>query len=37
MLKVRPGTLKTLVFRGKQLLKDRVDAVLKMRQIAHDD
>jgi RNA polymerase sigma-70 factor, ECF subfamily len=37
MLKVRPGTLKTLIFRGKQLLKDRVDAVLKMRQIAHDD
>jgi RNA polymerase sigma-70 factor (ECF subfamily) len=37
MLKVRPGTVKTLVFRGKQLLKDRVDAVLKMRQGAHVD
>jgi len=32
MLKVRPGTVKTLVFRGKQLLKERVDAVLGLRQ-----
>jgi RNA polymerase sigma-70 factor, ECF subfamily len=37
MLKVRPGTVKTLIFRGKQLLKDRVDAALKVRQIAHGD
>jgi len=28
MLKVRRGTVKTLVFRGRQLLKERVDAVL---------
>ena len=37
MLKVRTGTVKTLVFRGKQLLKDRVDAVLRMRQRANAD
>ena len=30
MLKVRPGTVKTLVFRGKLLLKERVDAALDM-------
>jgi len=28
MLKVRRGTVKTLVFRGRRLLKERVDAVL---------
>lgn len=28
MLGVKPGTVKTLVFRAKQLLKDRIDAVL---------
>lgn len=32
MLKVRPGTVKTLVFRGKLLLKERVDAVLDMKR-----
>jgi RNA polymerase sigma-70 factor (ECF subfamily) len=36
MLKVKPGTVKTLVFRGKQLLKDRVDAVLRMRSTNAD-
>ncbi len=33
MLKVRPGTVKTLVFRGKQLLKARIDAVLRLREV----
>ena len=33
MLKVRPGTVKTLVFRGRQLLKERVDAVLGLREV----
>lgn len=28
MLGVRPGTVKTLVFRGKRLLKERIEAVL---------
>ena len=28
MLKVKPGTVKTLVFRGRQLLKARVESVL---------
>jgi RNA polymerase sigma-70 factor (ECF subfamily) len=31
MLKVKPGTVKTLVFRGRQLLKGRVEAVLARR------
>jgi RNA polymerase sigma-70 factor (ECF subfamily) len=39
MLKVRRGTVKTLVFRGRQLLKQRVDAVLGMKgsREAHAD
>ena len=39
MLKVRRGTVKTLVFRGRQLLKERVDAVLGRQGIreAHAD
>jgi RNA polymerase sigma-70 factor (ECF subfamily) len=32
MLKVRRGTVKTLVFRGRQLLKERVDAVLALKR-----
>jgi RNA polymerase sigma-70 factor (ECF subfamily) len=38
MLKVKPGTVKTLVFRGRQLLKARVEAVLARRteQLACD-
>lgn len=36
MLKVKPGTVKTLVFRGRQLLKERVAAVLaSCREGAH--
>ena len=31
MLKVKPGTVKTLIFRGRQLLKARVEAVLARR------
>jgi RNA polymerase sigma-70 factor (ECF subfamily) len=34
MLKVRRGTVKTLVFRGRQLLKERVDAVLGLKEVA---
>jgi len=30
MLGVRPGTVKTLVFRGKRLLKERIEAALNM-------
>jgi RNA polymerase sigma-70 factor (ECF subfamily) len=39
MLKVRRGTVKTLVFRGRQLLKERVDAVLGRQGVreAHAD
>ena len=39
MLKVRRGTVKTLVFRGRQLLKERVDAVLGLKGVgaAHAD
>jgi RNA polymerase sigma-70 factor, ECF subfamily len=33
MLKVRPGTVKTLVFRGRRLLKERVDGVLGLRKV----
>lgn len=32
MLKVQPGSVKTLVFRGRQLLKARVEAVLARRK-----
>jgi RNA polymerase sigma-70 factor (ECF subfamily) len=32
MLKVNPGTVKTLVFRGRQLLRARVEAVLDRRR-----
>ena len=32
MLKVKPGTVKTLVFRARQLLKARVDSVLAQRR-----
>jgi RNA polymerase sigma-70 factor, ECF subfamily len=32
MLKVKPGTVKTLVFRARQLLKARVEAVLAQRR-----
>jgi len=32
MLKVKPGTVKTLVFRGRQLLRARVEAVLDRRR-----
>jgi RNA polymerase sigma-70 factor (ECF subfamily) len=32
MLKVKPGTVKTLVFRGRQLLKQRVESVLAQRR-----
>lgn len=39
MLKMRRGTVKTLVFRGRQLLKERVDAVLGRQGVreAHAD
>ena len=39
MLKVRRGTVKTLVFRARQLLKERVDAVLALKggREAHAD
>jgi RNA polymerase sigma-70 factor (ECF subfamily) len=39
MLKVRRGTVKTLVFRARQLLKERVDAVLGLKGVgaAHAD
>ena len=39
MLKVRRGTVKTLVFRGRHLLKERVDAVLALKggREAHAD
>ena len=39
MLKVRRGTVKTLVFRARQLLKERVDAVLALKggRQAHAD
>jgi DNA-directed RNA polymerase specialized sigma24 family protein len=39
MLKFRRGTVKTLVFRGRQLLKERVDAVLGLQGVreAHAD
>ena len=32
MLKVKPGTVKTLVFRARQLLRERVEAVLAERR-----
>ena len=32
MLKVKPGTVKTLVFRARQLLRERVEAVLAQRR-----
>src|SRR5688500_12631600 len=32
MLKVKPGTVKTLVFRARQLLKERVELVLAQRR-----
>jgi len=32
MMKVKPGTVKTLVFRGRQLLRARVEAVLDRRR-----
>jgi len=32
MLKVKPGTVKTLVFRARQLLRDRVESVLAQRR-----
>ena len=32
MLKVKPGTVKTLVFRARQLLKERVESVLAQRR-----
>jgi RNA polymerase sigma-70 factor (ECF subfamily) len=32
MLKVKPGTVKTLVFRARQMLKERVEAVLAERR-----
>ena len=35
MLKVKPGTVKTLIFRGRQLLKARVEAVLARRAGEH--
>ena len=35
MLKVKPGTVKTLVFRARQLLRERVEAVLMQRQGTH--
>ena len=39
MLKVRRGTVKTLVFRARHLLKERVDAVLALKggREAHAD
>jgi RNA polymerase sigma-70 factor, ECF subfamily len=39
MLKVRRGSVKTLVFRARQLLKERVDAVLGLKGVgaAHAD
>src|SRR5262245_36413600 len=39
MLKVRRGSVKTLVFRARQLLKERVDAVLGLKEVgaAHAD
>jgi RNA polymerase sigma-70 factor (ECF subfamily) len=39
MLKIRRGTVKTLVFRARQLLKERVDAVLGRQGVreAHAD
>jgi RNA polymerase sigma-70 factor (ECF subfamily) len=39
MLKVRRGTVKTLVFRARQLLKERVGAVLGLKEVgaAHAD
>ena len=39
MLKIRRGTVKTLVFRGRQLLRERVDAVLGRQGVreAHAD
>jgi RNA polymerase sigma-70 factor (ECF subfamily) len=35
MLKVKPGTVKTLIFRGRQLLKARVEAALARRAGSH--
>src|SRR5918992_69098 len=32
MLKVKPGTVKTLVFRARQMLRERVEAVLAERR-----
>ena len=32
MLKVKPGTVKTLVFRARQMLRERVEAVLAVRR-----
>jgi RNA polymerase sigma-70 factor (ECF subfamily) len=32
MLKVKPGSVKTLVFRARQLLRDRVESVLAQRR-----
>ena len=35
MLKVKPGTVKTLVFRARQMLRERVEAVLARPQGTH--
>ena len=37
MLKVRPGTVKTLVFRGRRMLRERVRAALKLGEAPHAD